>query len=150
MSQASKASGPVPFTKITADRYISPEYMVQERDKLWAKTWLVAGVTQDVAEPGDFFVFELEPESIIVSRAEDGTINAFYNVCQHRGARLLLTDQGAMATYTCPYHGWVYNNDGSLCEVPEEDRFSRGVPKEGLSLQTLRVDVWAGAVWVCM
>jgi phenylpropionate dioxygenase-like ring-hydroxylating dioxygenase large terminal subunit len=150
MSQASKSTAPVPFTRITADRYISPEYMLQEREKLWAKTWLVAGVAQDVAEPGDFFVFDLEPESIIVSRAEDGTINAFYNVCQHRGARLLLTDQGAMETYTCPYHGWVYNNDGSLCEVPEEDKFSRGVPKEALSLQTLRVDVWAGAVWVCM
>ena len=98
MSEASKSSGSVPFTKITADRYISPDYMLQEREKLWAKTWLVAGVVQDVEEPGDFFVFDFEPESVIVSRAEDGTINAFYNVCQHRGARLLLTNQGAMET----------------------------------------------------
>ena len=54
MSEASKSSGSVPFTKITADRYISPDYMLQEREKLWAKTWLVAGVVQDVEEPGDF------------------------------------------------------------------------------------------------
>jgi phenylpropionate dioxygenase-like ring-hydroxylating dioxygenase large terminal subunit len=129
MSIASKSSGPVSFTKITADRRISPEYMLQERDKLWAKTRLVTGVAQDVAEPRDFFVFELQPESIIISRTQDGTLNAFYNVCQHRGATLLLTEQGAMATYTSPYHVWVYNKDGSLREVPEEDRFSRGVPK---------------------
>ena len=51
MSEASKSSGSVPFTKITADRYISPDYMLQEREKLWAKTWLVAGVVQDVEEP---------------------------------------------------------------------------------------------------
>ncbi|MBT4987585.1 MAG: Rieske 2Fe-2S domain-containing protein, partial [Proteobacteria bacterium] len=87
MSEARQSSGPVPFTKITAERYISPEYMRLEREKVWAKTWLVAGVAQDVEQPGDFFVFDLEPESIIVSRAEDGSLNAFYNVCQHRGAR---------------------------------------------------------------
>ena len=150
MSEAYSSTAPVPFTKITAERYISTEYMTQEREKLWAKTWLVAGVVQDVQEPGDFFVFDLEPESIIISRAEDGNINAFFNVCQHRGARLLLDSHGAMKKYTCPYHGWVYNNDGSLCEVPEEKSFSRGIPKKTLSLQPLRVDVWGGMVWVCM
>jgi phenylpropionate dioxygenase-like ring-hydroxylating dioxygenase large terminal subunit len=150
MSEAIKNEGPVPFTKITAERYISKDYMERERDQLWGRSWLVAGVSQDVVEPGDFFVFDLEPESIIVSRSEAGELNAFFNVCQHRGARLVLSEAGAMQTYTCPYHGWVYNNDGSLCEVPDEDHFSRGIPKEKLSLQSLRVDDWAGAIWVCM
>ena len=52
--------GPVPYTKITSERYISTEYMLKERDNIWSKTWLVAGPAQDVEEPGDFFVFELE------------------------------------------------------------------------------------------
>ncbi len=149
MSEA-KASGPVPFSKITAERYISPEYMLEERRKIWAKTWLVAGVAQDVAEPGDFFVFELEPESIIVSRTSDGELKAFYNVCQHRGAKLLCTDMGAMDQYTCPYHGWKFNNDGSLAHVPDEDRFSRGIQRDRLALKELRCETWAGVVWVCM
>lgn len=150
MSEAIKTEGPVPFSRITAERYISPEYMALERDRIWARTWLVAGVAQDVAEPGDFFVFDLEPESILVSRSEAGDLHAFYNVCQHRGARLVLADTGAMATYTCPYHGWSYNNDGTLCSVPDEDRFSRGVPRDHLSLQSLRVEEWGGMIWVCM
>jgi phenylpropionate dioxygenase-like ring-hydroxylating dioxygenase large terminal subunit len=124
--------------------------MHEEWQKIWPKTWLVAGVAQDLEEPGDFFVFDIGPESIIVSRSEADTIHAFYNVCQHRGARLLLTDRGAMAQYTCPYHGWTYDNDGCLAHVPDEDRFSRGVPRENLGLRELRVEVWAGAVWVCM
>ena len=62
----------VAYSPITAERYISQEYMLQERDKIWARTWLVAGVLQDVEEPGDFFVFDLEPESIIVSRQRKG------------------------------------------------------------------------------
>ena len=141
---------PVTFRPITAERYISHDYLQRERDKIWARTWLVAGVVQDVEEAGDFFVFELEPESIIVSRAEDGGLHAFFNVCQHRGARVMLTERGNMAAYTCPYHGWVYNNDGSLATVPDEERFSRGLPKSELGLKALRVDTWAGLVWVCM
>lgn len=138
------------YKPITAERYISQEYMMQERDKIWARTWLVAGVLQDLKEPGDFFVFDLEPESVIISRSENGDLHAFFNVCQHRGAKVLLTERGNMASYTCPYHGWVYNNDGRLCHVPDEDRFRRGMPKQELGLKSLRVDAWAGMVWICM
>ena len=77
--------GPVPYTKITSERYISTEYMLEERDKIWSKTWLVAGPAQDVEEPGDFFVFELEPESIIVSRSEAGEIGAFLTSASTEG-----------------------------------------------------------------
>ena len=148
--QQTGQEGPVPYRKITAERYISADYMYAERDKLWARAWLVAGVAQDVEEPGDFFVFDLEPESIIVSRSEAGELKAFFNVCQHRGAKLITTDMGNMATWTCPYHGWSFNNDGTLCNVPDADRFSRGTPEDELALKSLRVESWGGMVWVCM
>jgi phenylpropionate dioxygenase-like ring-hydroxylating dioxygenase large terminal subunit len=138
------------LTSITAERFISREYLAREWKNLWPKVWLVAGVEQDVAEPGDFFVFNLDPESIIVSRTEAGELAAFYNVCQHRGARILLSDRGVMDRYTCPYHGWTYANDGTLVHVPDEDRFSRGVPCERLSLKPVRVEAWGGVVWICM
>jgi len=140
----------VPEARISAERYISRSYMEKERDAVWAKTWLVAGLAQDVAEPGDFFVFDIEPESIIVSRSEAGELKAFYNVCQHRGARLLNVDRGVMASYTCPYHAWRYGNDGRLQHAPDEDRFRQGVPCDQLSLKALRVESWAGLIWVCM
>ena len=139
-----------PRTPITAERYISREYMAREWERIWSKMWLVAGVEQDVAEPGDYFVFNLEPESIIVSRTSEGELAAFYNVCQHRGAKVVLSDLGALDQYTCPYHGWTYRNDGTLIHVPDEDRFSQGVPKAELSLKPLRVEAWAGVIWVCM
>jgi len=135
---------------ITGDRYTSTEFMASEWQKIWPKMWLVAGPAADVAEPGDFFVFNLEPESIIVSRTDDNELAAFYNVCQHRGARVVLSDRGAMQEYTCPYHGWTYGNDGVLRKVPEEDRFSQGVPCAELSLKHVRVADWAGIIWVCM
>jgi len=139
-----------PKAQITAERYISPEFMARERDAVWAKTWLVAGLAQDVAEPGDFFVFDIEPESILVSRSNDGQVRAFYNVCQHRGARLVNVDRGLQDSYTCPYHAWRYGNDGQLEYAPEADRFSQGLPCDQLSLKSLRVENWAGLIWVCM
>ena len=141
---------PLPQARISADRYTSTDYLAAERTALWPRVWLVAGVAQDVLEPGDFFVFDLEPESIIVSRTEAGDLSAFYNVCQHRGARLLNSPRGAMASYTCPYHAWRYSNDGTLVHAPDEDRFSQGVPCEQLSLKHVRVESWAGVIWVCM
>ena len=141
---------PAGNAQITAHRYTQPEYMAAEWQKLWPKVWLFAGLAQDVAEPGDFFVFDIDPESIIVSRSADGSLHAFYNVCQHRGARLLCTDRGAMDSYTCPYHAWTYRNDGTLIDVPDEDRFSQGAPCDKLSLQSVRLENWAGMIWVCM
>ena len=152
MAEASSTTGSntIPVTPITAERYVSPDYLAREWQKLWPNVWLVAGVAQDVAEPGDYFVFDLEPESIIVSRTQQGGLAAFYNVCQHRGARILLSDRGAMEKYTCPYHGWTYANDGTLIHVPDEERFSRGVPSEEHSLKAVRVESWGGIVWISM
>ncbi|MBO6657541.1 MAG: Rieske 2Fe-2S domain-containing protein [Pseudomonadales bacterium] len=150
MSEARILSDQVPYSRITAERYVSRDYMERERERLWGKAWLVAGCAQDVADPGDFFVFDLEPESILVSRSEAGELRAFFNVCQHRGARLVGSDLGSMEKYTCPYHGWTYNNDGSLCHVPDKNRFNRGIPEEQLKLPELRVADWGGMIWVCM
>ncbi len=145
-----KGDNIIPVTPVTAERYISRDYATLEWQKLWPTSWLVAGVATDVAEAGDFFVFDLEPESIIVSRTSENQLAAFYNVCQHRGARILLTDRGALDEYTCPYHGWKYANDGTLVHAPEGEGFSRGDPCEKLSLKSVRVEAWAGIIWICM
>ena len=140
----------IPFKRITSERYLSQTYMELEREKIWGKMWLVAGVGSDVNQPGDFFVFDLDPESIIVCRTENAELKAFYNVCQHRGNKLVTQTLGCLERFTCPYHGWAYENDGALREVPEEHRFSAGVPREELSLKAIRVEAWAGLIWVCM
>jgi phenylpropionate dioxygenase-like ring-hydroxylating dioxygenase large terminal subunit len=149
-ARTTEGSTRIPVTPISAERYTSPDYMAAERQKLWPRVWLLAGLEQDAAEPGDYFVFDLEPESIIVSRSDNGELGAFYNVCQHRGTRMLLSERGTLDEYTCPYHGWTYAKNGTLICVPDEDRFSRGVPRDRLSLKPLQVQAWAGAVWVCM
>ena len=73
--------------------YFSHPYMQREWEKLWTKSWLIAGVESDLPNVGDYFLFDIGDESIIVNRTDDG-FNAFYNVCSHRGTRLVQEPRG--------------------------------------------------------
>jgi phenylpropionate dioxygenase-like ring-hydroxylating dioxygenase large terminal subunit len=135
---------------IPHDRYIDPEILKKEFEKLWNKTWLMAGLMSDVRQPGDYFVFEIGRESIIVTRAEDGNIHAFYNVCQHRGNQLKPAGCGAIKSLECPFHRWEWNLDGSVKNIPEAHDFPQGTPHDRLRLPKVKCDTWGGLVWISM
>ncbi|MGI9625174.1 MAG: aromatic ring-hydroxylating oxygenase subunit alpha [Acidimicrobiales bacterium] len=141
---------PAPTQAITAHRYTSTDYMQHEWERVWPKTWLFAALVGDLKEPGEYVVFNLGHESILISCDDQGEVGAFYNVCQHRGARVMVNDRGWVKNFVCPYHGWTYDNAGQLAVVPDEDRFASGVDCDERSLKPLRCEVWAGMVWVCM
>ena len=138
------------FERIPVDRYTDPAFLKLEDDCIWSKTWLLAGAACDVATPGDFFVFDNLRESILVTCADDGVIRAFYNVCQHRGNQLKHSGGGNSPYLSCGFHGWQYNLDGSIKEIPEAHDFPQGVPAEQLSLRELRCETWGGFVWISM
>ena len=97
--------------------------MAREWDRLWTRAWLIAGVVSDVQEPGDYFTFDLGRENILVTRTESGDIKAFYNVCQHRGNRLVMNDIGSVPRFICSFHSWQYALDGNLEQITDEDTF---------------------------
>ncbi len=141
---------PLPAAPITAERYICASWLQREEEQLFAKTWLVACLERDVAEPGEYQVFNIGRESILVSRTQHGHVAAFYNVCQHRGARVMVNDGGWVGQFTCPYHGWTYDHAGTLVHVPDEERFNGGIDKAAHSLKPVRTGTAFGLVWVCM
>jgi phenylpropionate dioxygenase-like ring-hydroxylating dioxygenase large terminal subunit len=133
---------------ITAERYVSPDWLAREASDLWTKVWMFACLERDVSELGSFQVFDIGRESIVVSRAESG-LHAFYNSCQHRGMRIA-NGQGCSQRFVCGYHGWTYRSDGRLVVVPDNDRFPGGVDRVTHSLQQVQVATFAGMVFVCM
>lgn len=146
-----KAPDPDLGTKrIPVDRYTNPDVLRLEDEKIWSKTWLLAGAECDVAEPGDYFVFENLRESILVARADDGEIHAFYNVCQHRGNRLKPAGCGHTSQLTCGFHLWTWSLDGKLLDIPESHDFPQGTPESELGLPTVLCDTWGGFVWISM
>ena len=149
-----RVHGPAPIESlpITAERYISPGWLDDEFDKVWPHSWLFACLERDVDEPGKYVVFDLGRESILVSGTAEGEVVAHFNVCQHRGARVMTDQRGCERSFTCPYHGWSYRPDGRLVVVPDNQRFASGggVDRAERSLTPLRVETFLGLVWVTM
>lgn len=118
-----------------------------ELNSLVFRSWIYAGHTSEVANPGDYLQFEIGEESIIIVRAHDGEIHALMNVCRHRGARVCEEMEGNRKTFVCPYHGWVYNTDGSL-KAARDMELLEGFDKSGLGLKKARVEVYMGLIFI--
>jgi phenylpropionate dioxygenase-like ring-hydroxylating dioxygenase large terminal subunit len=83
-------------------------------ERMLSRHWLCAGHVSQAPNPGDFFLYEMAAESVIIVRGADGALRALANVCRHRGSRVCLEEAGRAKFFSCPYHGWTYNLDGSL------------------------------------
>ena len=126
--------------------YTSPEVFELEKQEIFLKDWLCVGRVEEIGKPGDYATFRLAGEPLVVARDEQGDINAFANVCRHRGVEVA-QGQGNLKEFSCPYHGWTYNLKGELLGAP----FIKGV--EGFDPKTCRlkpvkVDSWGGFLFV--
>ena len=133
---------------IDGSRYWSREFMDREWDGIWTKSWLIGGLAAQVARPGDFFTYDIGRESILVTRGEDGQVRAFYNVCPHRGKRLVMEEEGHSKRIACSYHGWRFTPEGELNFVPCPEDFPQGTPCGKVRLEEVRCEVFASFVWV--
>ncbi|MFK8031839.1 MAG: SRPBCC family protein [Gammaproteobacteria bacterium] len=131
-------------------RYYSREFMDKETRDLWPRVWLLAGVASDIPEDGDYFVFEVGAEQIIVVRQDDDSIAAFYNSCPHRGNRVCLNHSGTAGSFTCPFHGWRFGIDGKLQEISDEKTFDPRVVAHRPGLTEVRCDSVGGIVFINM
>ncbi|MGE0668361.1 MAG: SRPBCC family protein [Sphingomonadales bacterium] len=132
---------------IPKERYTSREFMDLEWEKLWTKVWLVGCREDEIPEPGDYITTDIGTESLLIVRGEDGKARTFFNVCNHRGNQVKFDHCGNSRTLQCAYHFWEYDLTGRLINVPDEQDFSQGCPRDQLSLKTIRTGVWGGWVW---
>lgn len=129
-------------------RYSSREFMQLEWQRLWPRVWLLAGVTSDIPEEGDYTVFEIGHEEIVLVRQTNGTIKAFYNVCPHRGNRICLNERGSVPRFTCAFHGWQFGCDGRLERITDEPTFNPKLIAHRPGLTEVRCDTIGGLVFV--
>ncbi|MDG1935541.1 MAG: aromatic ring-hydroxylating dioxygenase subunit alpha [Paracoccaceae bacterium] len=112
----------------------------------WNCSWIWVGHITQVSKPGDFFVFDYSQESVIISRDREGQVNAFMNVCRHRGSRVCTEKSGSTRVFSCPYHAWTYELDGQLRSAremgPEFDR-------RDYRLRQLHLRIFQGLIFVC-
>lgn len=125
--------------------YKDPGIYEQEVRHIMLKAWHYVGHQSMVPSRGDWFLFEIAGESVIVVRDGEGGINALLNVCRHRGSRICDAATGHDGRFTCPYHGWTYGLDGSLKAAA---RMDAGFDRAAHGLRRLHVRVFEGLIFV--
>ena len=137
--------------------YVDEAEFRRERDAILFAEWFCAGRAEQVAGPGDYLTIAVAGESVLVIRGQDGRLRGFYNLCRHRGSRLVPAGDGDPAespgpagcfggSIRCPYHGWTYSLDGALRAAPLLPELRRHRP--ALSLHPVDVAEWGGFLFV--
>lgn len=126
--------------------YTSEEVLAFERDAVFAKEWLCVGRADRITEPGDWFTVTIVGEPLVVLRDKAGRIRCLSAVCQHR-AMQICEGQGNSTTFKCPYHHWIYGQDGRLLGAPAMER-TECFDKSEFGLPQMRVEEWMGFVFV--
>jgi Rieske 2Fe-2S family protein len=140
------------------DAYVSASGFEAERERIFAREWVLVGREESVPATGDYLDVEVLGESVLVIRGDDGALRAFFNVCRHRGCALVLraadaNDDGVPvagckgATIRCPYHSWVYGLDGALKSAPHLETALEG-RKHEFGLHQAGLATWSGFIFV--
>ena len=121
-----------PRPTLTGADYASAAVYAEERERLFYAGWFCVGRSAEIGAAGEYVVKDVAGESVFVVRNRDGELRAFYNVCAHRGTKLLDDEPGCGSlgkALKCPYHAWSYDLDGRLLATPnvhEDELFERG------------------------
>jgi choline monooxygenase len=131
---------------LPASLYTDASILAAEREKIFARTWQVAGHASQVANPGDYFTTDLIGEPLVFVRGLDGRLRGFYNVCRHR-AGPPAEGCGSRKLFRCGYHGWTYGLDGALLSATEIEGVEEFHPEE-FALRPVLTEEWFNLVFV--
>ena len=130
--------------------YCDPAIFALENERIFGRSWIVAGRADEFAESGAFTTVEIAGESLIVVRGSDGSLRAFFNVCGHRGTRMCQEPAGRFGgSIRCPYHAWTYGLDGRLMAARYMDD-TPGFALADYALSSASVAEWGGFVFVSL
>lgn len=132
---------------VPADRYVSQAFHRQEVEKVWKRVWQMACREEEIPNVGDTIIYEIAHLKYIVVRSSADRIQAFANVCRHRG-RLLVDFEGCKHELRCPFHGFSWHLDGRLKRVPAEWDFPQMKNREEWPLIEAKVGTWGGFVFI--
>ncbi|KNY16118.1 dioxygenase [Shinella sp. SUS2] len=128
--------------------YHSPALLELERQHVFREHWQIACHVSDIPEPGNYLAMDVVGERALILRGQDGAVRAFHNICRHRGSRLVADEKGSCRNaLVCPFHGWVYNLDGTLRGAARPRSFPP-LDKNEFALKALEYEIWQSFVFI--
>ncbi len=135
-----------PSRRPVAD-YFDPQRFTEEQQALFRSYPVVVGHTAQLSEPDSWFTHDHSGVPILVTRAADGELRAFLNVCRHRGAKAAAQPCGQSRRLTCRFHGWTYDLEGRLRGLPQPEAFGEA-DRSGIGLASLPIAERHGLIFV--
>lgn len=133
---------------IPAPYYTSEAIFEEEKEKIFANTWICVAHISELAEKNDYVIREIIGESLIIVRGRDNVLRGFYNVCPHRGHQLMSGEGGkAKNVITCPYHAWAFKLDGELAHATNCENVAN-FDASAMSLSSFHVTEYAGFIYL--
>ncbi len=133
------------LTHIEFSTYYDRDYAALELEHMWKKSWQYACREEDIPAVGDRYPYDVGPLSFIIIRSADNKFKAFHNSCLHRGTKLC-THMTSTDQIRCPFHGWTWNIDGSIKNIPEQWDFP--YVDESYRLPEAKLDTWGGCIFI--
>jgi phenylpropionate dioxygenase-like ring-hydroxylating dioxygenase large terminal subunit len=128
--------------------YHSQALLELEKEHVFRNHWQIAGHVSDVPDAGDYLAMDAVGERALIVRGKDGVVRGFHNMCRHRGSRVVAEDKGTCKNaLVCPFHGWVYNLDGTLRGAAQPASFPE-MDKTEFGLLPLDLEIWMGFIFI--
>ena len=149
VSDALRRNSPLPPgpSLVPVRRYIDRHYHDMEKQRLWSRVWQVAAHEDDFENVGDVVPYDITDRSYLVVRTGEDEYKAYYNACLHRGRKLRESRSRSLDEIRCPFHGWAWNLDGTLKQVPCAYDFA-GLEREEEGLPEVKLERWGRFIFI--
>ncbi|MFN7286428.1 MAG: aromatic ring-hydroxylating oxygenase subunit alpha, partial [bacterium] len=128
--------------------YHSADLLELEKRLVFRRHWQIIGHVSDVPQPGDYLSLDIVGERAFAVRGQDGVVRAFLNMCRHRGSRVVTEEKGSCrGALVCPFHGWVYNLDGTLRGAARPKTFPP-LDRNEFGLKSIETEIWNGLIFI--
>ena len=135
--------------KVPTSDYTSNERWSSEMENIFQTLPLMLALSIEIPNPGDYKSIEVTGIPILITRDKNNNVNAFRNVCSHRGAIIAQEGIGNRSRFSCPYHGWTYSNTGDLIGVTDKSKFGN-IDNKCFGLEKLQCKELAGLIFVSL
>jgi len=136
-----------PGYSLEAPFYLSDTMLQADMEQIFGKHWIFVAVEPQTPEAGDYITVDFGKHSILITRDDDMQVQAFHNVCRHRGSRLCASQQGQLGNIVCPYHQWTYDLTGKLLHAKH---MGEDFDPKGLGLKPVHARSLGGLIFICL